>query len=257
MLRQRLLAAVTVKAGRAVQSMGYKRYLPLGDVACVVENLDRWGADGIVVLSIDQQLEGPDLKLLKRLSQLQLSTPLTYGGGIRTAAEALAAVQSGAERLVIDRALGESSEHIAAMAAAVGRQALIASIPLRRDPDGAVQHWEYWQQASHSLNAWLQSSQWQRHVSEVLAIDVTADGSLKGPDPSLWPALKQLGLPLLAYGGFSQADQIESILKQPGVAAAVIGNALNYQEDSIRMLKDQLSGLPLRPHPSHPSFTNH
>ena len=79
MLRQRLLAAVTVKAGRAVQSMGYKRYLPLGDVACVVENLDRWGADGIVVLSIDRQLEGPDLKLLKRLSQLKLSTPLTYG----------------------------------------------------------------------------------------------------------------------------------------------------------------------------------
>ena len=68
---------------------------------------------------------------------------------------------------------------------------------------------------------------------------------------------KQLGLPLLAYGGFSQADQIESILKQPGVAAAVIGNALNYQEDSIRMLKDQLSGLPLRPHPNHPSSTNH
>ena len=132
MLRQRLLAAVTVKAGRAVQSMGYKRYLPLGDVTCVVENLDRWGADGIVVLSIDRQLQGPDLKLLKRLSQLQLSTPLTYGGGIRTAAQALAAVQTGAERLVIDRALGESSEHIAAMAAAVGRQALIASILAQR-----------------------------------------------------------------------------------------------------------------------------
>ena len=82
-----------------------------------------------------------------------------------------------------------------------------------------------------------------------------ADGSLNGPDPSLWLALEQLGLPLLAYGGFSQANQIESILKQPGVAAAVIGNALNYQEDSVRMLKDRLSGLPLRPHPSHPSFT--
>ena len=151
----------------------------------MVENLDRWGADGIVVLSIDRQLQGPDLKLLKRLSQLRLSTPLTYGGGIRTAAQALAAVQTGAERLVIDRALSESSEHIAAMAAAVGRQALIASIPLRRDPDGAVQHWEYWQQASHPLHAWLQSSQWHCHVSEVLAIDVIADGFLKGPDPAL------------------------------------------------------------------------
>lgn len=257
MLRQRLLAAVTVNSGRAVQSMGYKRYLPLGDVACVVENLDRWGADGIIVLSIDRQHQGPDLKLLNRLSKLKLSTPLTYGGGIRNAAQALAAVQSGAERLVIDRALDESSAQIAEMAAAVGRQALIASIPLHRDPDGTVNHWQHWKKASHPLKAWLQSSQWHCHVSELLTIDVDADGSLKGPDPSLWASLNKLGLPLLAYGGFSKACQIESMLKQPGVAAAVIGNALNYQEDSIRMLKDQLSGLPLRPHPSHPSFTNH
>ena len=257
MLRQRLLAAVTVKAGRAVQSMGYRHYLPLGDVACVVENLDRWGADGIVVLSIDRQLEGPDLKLLKRLSKLKLSTPVTYGGGIRTAAHALAAVQAGAERLVIDRALGESNKNIAAMAAAVGRQALIASIPLRRDPDGTVHHWKHWQKESHPLHEWLQNNQWHRHVSELLAIDVDADGSLNGPDPSLWLALEQLGLPLLTYGGFSKTDQIESILKKSAVAAVVIGNALNYQEDSIRILKDQLSGLPLRPHPSHPSFTNH
>ena len=42
MLRKRLLGAVVVRQGWAVQSFGYQRWLPLGKVECLVENLDRW-----------------------------------------------------------------------------------------------------------------------------------------------------------------------------------------------------------------------
>ncbi len=255
MLRKRLLAAVTVRAGRAVQSIGYKRFLPLGDVACLVENLDRWGADGIVVLSIDRHLEGPDLDLLKRLSKLKLSTPLTYGGGVRNADQALQAVQFGAERLVIDRALSDAPKQIAGIAESVGRQALIASIPLCKNKNGEVEHWRHWQNSSHPLRPWLVNNQWQQHVSEILTIDVHAEGGQQGPDASLWSELIRFDLPLLTFGGYSCTNQIKSSLKQPGIAAVVIGNALNYKEDSIRILKDQLSGLPLRPHPTHTSLT--
>ena len=43
-------------------------------------SLDRWGADGIVVLSMDCGDHGPDLDLIERLGAVGLSTPLTYGG---------------------------------------------------------------------------------------------------------------------------------------------------------------------------------
>ena len=58
MLRKRLLGAVVVRQGWAVQSFGYRRWLPLGRPECLVENLDRWGADGIVVLAIDRGDQG-------------------------------------------------------------------------------------------------------------------------------------------------------------------------------------------------------
>ena len=103
MLRQRILAAVIVRDKIAVQSFGFKRWLPLGSVSCIVQNLDRWCADGIVVLSIDRKQKGPDLQLLRELSALDLSTPLSYGGGIRDAEDSLKAVQAGAERLVLDQ----------------------------------------------------------------------------------------------------------------------------------------------------------
>ena len=138
MLRQRILAAVIVRSGRAVQSFGYQRWLPLGDVACVVRNLDLWCADGIVVLCTDRKDNGPDLKLLNELSALDLSTPLSYGGGIRDANDALNAVHAGAERLILDQILSDDSAELAKIAGAVGKQALIASVPMLKDNTDTV-----------------------------------------------------------------------------------------------------------------------
>ena len=47
----------------------------------------------IVVLCTDREHNGPDLKLLSELSALNLSTPISYGGGIRDAKDALNAMQ--------------------------------------------------------------------------------------------------------------------------------------------------------------------
>ena len=130
MLRKRLLATVVVRQGWAVQSFGYRRWLPLGKPECLVENLDRWGADGLVVLAIDRGDQGPDLALLERLGALGLSTPLTYGGGLATAEQAREAVRAGAERLVLDSVLNNDPQAVKAMVAAVGVQALVAALPL-------------------------------------------------------------------------------------------------------------------------------
>ena len=45
MIPKRLIGVVIVKDGWAVQSFGYRRWLPLGRPEVLVENLDRWGAD--------------------------------------------------------------------------------------------------------------------------------------------------------------------------------------------------------------------
>ena len=49
MIRKRLIGVITVKGGWAVQSFGYARHLPLGRPEILAENLDRWGADEILV----------------------------------------------------------------------------------------------------------------------------------------------------------------------------------------------------------------
>ena len=133
MLRKRLIGVVTVRNGWAVQSFGYRRYLPLGRPECLVENLDRWGADEILVQVIDRSAgdHGPDFDLLARLGRLGLETPLIYGGGIASADHAVRAIQSGADRVAVDQALHRAPEEVRRMSARLGAQALIAAVPVR------------------------------------------------------------------------------------------------------------------------------
>ena len=254
MLRKRLLAAVIVREGMAVQSFGYNKWLPLGKVECVVENLDRWGSDGIVVLSTDRKGKGPDIKLLKNLCSLDLSTPLSYGGGISNSSQALDAVQAGAERLVLDQVLDENPNEVIEIAAAVGQQALIASIPIIRTSEEITQRWKHWKKKQEPLAQWLASKYWRDSVSEILVIDVKAEGYNKGFNTDFLEELSTLRLPLLAFGGISLPYQITELLKKPIVSAVVIGNALNYREDMIAKLKQNLEGLPLRPQPSSKTY---
>ena len=53
MLKKRIIGVVNVKDNIAVQSFGFNRYLPLGKPECLIENLDRWGADEIILNIID------------------------------------------------------------------------------------------------------------------------------------------------------------------------------------------------------------
>ena len=249
MLRKRLLGAVVVRQGWAVQSFGYRRWLPLGKPECLVENLDRWGADGIVVLSIDQGDQGPDLELIERLGALGLSTPLTYGGGLATEEHARAAVRAGAERLVLDAVLSHNPEAVGAMASAVGVQALVAALPLMQEAGGEVQHLRHRTGDKATLAAPIRELIAGEQVSEVLVIDAAEEGGGQGFNSVLLDAVQaQTDLPLLAFGGLARHDQIRPLLERPQVAGVVVGNALNYCEHSIRHLKGGLTDLPVRLH---------
>ena len=60
MINKRLAGVITVKDGWAVQSFGFRSYLPLGRPEVLAENLDRWGADEIILQCIDRGDLGPD-----------------------------------------------------------------------------------------------------------------------------------------------------------------------------------------------------
>src|SRR5882672_6452564 len=167
MLKKRLVGVITVRDGWAVQSFGYRRYLPLGHPQFLAQNLDRWGADEILVLCIDRSR--------RCLGSLGLSTPLTYGGGIRTAADAAAVIQAGAERVCVDAVLRAAPGIVGEISALVGAQAVIGVLPLSCVA-GELQWLDYLSGRSAPLAA-ADLMPFERHgASEALIVDWRNEG---------------------------------------------------------------------------------
>jgi len=247
MLKKRLVGVITVKEGRAVQSFGYGRYLPLGTAQCLAENLDRWGADEILVLDIDRSRRGlgPDLPLLAALGALGLSTPLTYGGGIRDAADAVAVIQSGAERVCVDASLRARPGVAAEIATVIGAQAVIGVLPLAAQ-DGALARLDYLSGGSAPLTAVDLAPFEARVASEALVIDWRNEGRRGGFDLQLVRRFPVSGVPLIAFGGVSEPQQLEALLAEPNVAAVGVGNFLAYREHAIQKLRQAVTARSIR-----------
>lgn len=246
MISKRLVGVVTVKDGWAVQSIGYQRHLPLGRPEVLVENLDRWGADEILVQCIDRAGIGPDFALLERLCKRGLSTPLIYQGGVRSVEEGVAVVQTGAERIAVDTLLREAPHTVAALAEPLGAQALIAALPLSVGADGTLQWLDHRTRQSTPLPEAALALLRQGQVSEVMVVDWQHEGQRKGFDVRLLDQFPLAQARLIAFGGLSEPAQLRAVLDKPRVVAAGVGNFLSYREHAVQALKEQLLGLPLR-----------
>lgn len=238
MLKKRLIGVVTVRQGWAVQSFEYQRYLPLGRPEALIENLDRWGADEILVQCIDRSAiqEGPNLKLLKRIGALGLSTPLIYGGGIRDAEDAVKAVSMGADRILVDSMLWDVPQKLQDISRELGTQALIANLTVRVH-ENALLWRNYRSYQEISLKGDVLADINLEWVSEVMLTDWLHEGIPGGFDPRIPELYKPADKPILVFGGLSECSQIRHILAHSNVAAACVGNFLNYKEHAVQEIK--------------------
>lgn len=246
MIAKRIAAVITVRHGRAVQSFGYRRYLPMGDTAVIADNLDRWGADEIIVNCIDRQSKGPDFDLIARISRMGLSTPLIYGGGIRTAQDGVRAVQLGADRVIVDSLLRDAPDAVETLSLALGAQGVIAALPLTFR-NGHVSWHDYRHKAETDFSADLIGRLLKRRCAEAMVIDWKAEGQPGAFDERLIKAFPVADMPLIAFGGLVPGAPMRALLATENVVAVAVGNALSYREHAMQALKASLGGLPVRP----------
>lgn len=249
MANKRLIGVVTVKDGWAVQSFGYRRYLPLGHPECLVENLDRWGVDEILVLCIDRSANnaGPDYGLIDRISRLGLATPLAYGGGISTTEHAIKLIRLGAERVCLDAVLRRNPGEIAKIAGALGRQAVIAAIPAVMTPAGDIQAVDYLSGITSPIVCSDIANLLTSFFSEILLIDMRHEGFPDAFDNQLVANFPPVDIPLIAFGGITSSEKIFSLFDFANVNAVAIGNSLAYKEHAVQQLKEKLFSISLRP----------
>jgi imidazole glycerol-phosphate synthase subunit HisF len=247
MLRKRVVGVVTVRGGWAVQSFGYARYLPVGRPEVVAENLDRWGADEILLQCIDRSTAnaGPDLALLERVANMGLGTPLILAGGIRNEADGVSCIHAGADRVCVDALLHERPEEASELSNRLGAQAVIAALPLSVE-QGGLRWFDYRTRKSVPISERVLQLLRDKVLSEALVIDWKNEGTRNGFDMALLAQPELAGIPLIAFGGLGDPAVMRAALEHPQTVAAGVGNALNYREHAVRVLKQELGGVAVR-----------
>ncbi len=247
MLKNRLVGVITVKNGWAVQSFGYQRYLPLGKPECMVENLDRWGADEIIVQVIDRSTsrKGPDFQLLKKLGDIGLGTPLIYAGGIRSVADGVKVIQMGADRLVVDAIMHDDLDKVRELSEKLGAQALIASLPLKFHKNN-LELLNYRDMTSSLISGEILKLIDSGVFSEAFITDWMNEGSSNGFNHKIIEKFPLKNVPIIAFGGLNDFKKIRVLLRSSNVVAVALGNFLSYQEHSIQKYKVKLQDMPFR-----------
>ena len=243
MLKKRIIGCIVIKNGIVVQSIGFKKYLPIGKPAIAVEYLNRWGIDEIVLIDISatKNKQQPDYKMYKDLSE-KCHVPLAIGGGITHIDQVIELMHCGADKFIINKIALETPEFISQTAHMFGNQCVIVSIDVFRDDNGKVEVYDYTRQKTIGLNPveWSKKAE-DLGAGEIFLTSVNKDGSYTGYDIELIDKVAQaVKIPVIASGGAKNADDMQKALTETEVMAASAANFFHFTEHSVIITKSVL-----------------
>ncbi len=244
MLKNRLVACLLLRDGWVVQSVRFKRYLPIGTPEIAVEYLVRWDIDEIILIDMTATLKGkgPNLEMVSRLARRCL-IPLTVGGGVRCLEDIRALIYVGAEKVSINSAILKNRALIQEGSQVLGTQSIVASIDVKVDESGSYQVYG----ASGTWATGLHPVEWAQEVErlgagEIFLNSIDRDGTKQGYDTQLIRlVVESVHIPVIACGGVGRMGHFsEGILK--GKASAVAAaNIFHFTEQSVVHAKENLS----------------
>src|ERR671919_1588987 len=140
MLSKRIIACLDVRNGQVVKGVNFEGLRSAGDPAELARRYNQEGVDELVILDITATIEARRaLADTIRAVARELFIPLTVGGGIRSEADAAAAVDAGADKISLNTAALRSPELITTLARRYGSQAVIVAIDAKRSASAASQ----------------------------------------------------------------------------------------------------------------------
>jgi cyclase len=248
---KRVIPCLDVDRGRVVKGVEFVDIRDAGDPVELAAHYDREGADELVFLDITATHEKRDtIARLARATADEVFVPFTIGGGIRSAEDAQAVLDAGADKVSVNSAALQRPELIDELAVVFGSQCVVLAIDARATGDGS---WEAYI-AGGRTPAGRDAVEWAREATgrgagEILLTSMDRDGTSDGYDLELTAAVSEaVGVPVIASGGAGTLDHLVEAL-QAGADAVLCASIFHYGRYTVAEAKERLAaaGVPVRP----------
>jgi cyclase len=250
MLSKRLIACLDVRNGCVVKGVNFEELREAGDPAALARRYNREGIDEVVVLDVTATIEGRRaFEATIRAVSVELFIPLTVGGGIRTEADAAAALDAGADKVGVNSAALADPSLLTRLAARYGSQAVVVAIDAKR-LDGRFKVFARSGSTSTGRDAveWAVEAE-SRGAGEILLTSIDRDGTRSGFDCEVTAAVSgAVSIPVIASGGAGTFDHFTEVFKDGRADAALAASVFHYSEHAVADLKRHLleRGVPVR-----------
>lgn len=250
MLSKRIIACLDVRDGCVVKGINFEGLRRAGDPAELAERYNAEGIDELVILDVTATLEGRRaLAQTIRAVASRLFIPLAVGGGIRSEADAEAAIEAGADKVSLNSAALANPALLTRLAEQYGSQAVVVAIDAKREGAGYPVFSRSGRTATRrDAVEWAREAE-ERGAGEILLTSIDRDGTRAGFDCELTAAVSDaVSIPVIASGGAGTFDHFHEVFSTGRADAALAASVFHYSEHAVSDLKSYLRdrGIPVR-----------
>jgi cyclase len=175
--------------------------------------------------------------------------PFTVGGGIRSVADAGAALRAGADKISVNTAAVRDASLVARLAESFGTQCVVAAVDVKRIGGRLAVMVNGGREETP-----LEAIDWIRRLEalgagEILLTSMDRDGTRSGFDIALTRAVADaVPVPVIASGGVGNLDHLVAGIRDGHATAVLAASIFHFGEFTVRQAKSHMAhaGLPMR-----------
>jgi cyclase len=250
MLARRIIPCLDVAGGRVVKGVHFESLRDAGDPVEQASRYDAEGADELVFLDISASPEArrTTLEMVSRVAEA-IFIPFTVGGGIRSVADAGAALRAGADKTAVNTAAVRDPSLVSRLAESFGSQCVVVAVDVKRI-GGRLTVMVNGGREETSLEA----VDWSRRLEalgagEILLTSMDRDGTGRGYDlPLLEAVTRTVSSPVIASGGAGSLAQLAEA-HEAGAHGVLAATIFHFKDTSLPRARAYLRerGYPVRP----------
>jgi imidazole glycerol-phosphate synthase subunit HisF len=240
---KRVIPCLDVDRGRVVKGTNFVGLRDAGDPVELAARYDAEGADELVFLDITASHEQRETIVdLARRTADNVFIPFTIGGGIRSAEDAQAVLDAGADKVSVNSAALARPELIGDLAEVFGSQCVVVAIDAKRSSNG----WDVYvnggrDPVDREAVEWAREAT-ERGAGEILLTSMDRDGTADGYELELTRAVADaVGTPVIASGGAGELEHLSAAIAEGHADAVLCASIFHYGTFRVRDAKRHLS----------------
>jgi imidazole glycerol-phosphate synthase subunit HisF len=248
---KRVIPCLDVEGGRVVKGTNFVGLRDAGDPVELASRYDEEGADELVFLDITASHERREtiVELARRTAD-QVFVPFTIGGGIRSARDAQAVLDAGADKVSVTSSALARPELISELAEVFGSQCVVVAVDARRRGRG----WDVYANGGRARAEGREAVAWAREAAErgageILLTSMDRDGTADGYDLELTRAVADaVSVPVIASGGAGELHHLVEAVEGGHADAVLCASIFHYGRHTVAEAKERMerAGIPVR-----------